>query len=86
MDLSFICDYVEDGLGHTYKGSLGRHIIVEKVLFFFQKIMNDIIGDAFPLYDLFEIPISIGLGLNCSFPWKKVIKFQVWMVKGCQNP
>jgi len=79
-DLFYIPDFIHDygdEKHHTYQGSLKRHIAVEKAIYFLWGILNSI-GDAFPLYGLFMVPIEIGLGLNCNFRVEDVGRYVVW--------
>jgi len=78
----FIHDYGDED-NHTFKGSLKRHIAVEKAVYFLWSILNSV-GDAFPLYNLFMAPIEVALGFNCNFPAKDVARYVVWSLrKGC---
>jgi len=77
----FVHESKDEGEGHTFKGSLTRHIAVEKAVYLMQKIVEGV-GDAFPLFDVLYIPIIIGFGVNCNFPIKDVMKYVVWWLRG----
>jgi len=72
----FIHDY-GDKNHHTYRGSLRRHVAVEKALFFLMGILMWV-GDACFFYKLLRVPIEVGLGLNCNFPARNVALYAAW--------
>jgi len=79
-DLFFIPDFIHDfgdETHHNYRGSLKRHIAVEKALNFLMGILMWI-GDACPFYKMLRVPIEVGLGLNCNFPSKDVALYAAW--------
>lgn len=86
----FIHDYGPDNdsmnpLCHYYRGSLIRHISVEKSLLFLRrKILGELIGDAFPLYEFLDSIVGIALGFNCNFPAGDIALYTVWRLKGCK--
>jgi len=83
----FIHDFCDDNNHHTYRGSLKRHIAVEKALFFLMDILMRVCDvwslreDSFSLYNLLMIPIEIGLGLNCNFPSRDVALYAAWSLR-----
>jgi len=82
-DLYFIPEFIHDygdEKHHTYRGSLKRHVAVEKALFLLLAILTWI-GDACPLYKLLRAPIEISLGFNCGFPSRDVALYCIWSVR-----
>jgi len=77
---SFVHDF-GDWERHTYRGSLRRHVAVERVLRFFQWVLNVVVGDACPAYELLYAPVHMGFGLNCNFPRRDVALFVAWSLK-----
>jgi len=67
---------------HNFKGSLKRHLAVEKALLFLLKILDEGIGDAVPGYSILEIPFIIAFGLNCNFPTLDIGQYVVWHLRG----
>jgi len=68
---------------HNYKGSLIRHIAVERALAFASKpagilwlyTRNDV------AYKLLKFPFEIGFGLNMNFPVKDVLRHVVFYLR-----
>jgi len=79
IDKNFIHDF-GNWYQHNYKGSLNRHLAIEKTLIRFQKIYK-FIGDAFPIYDLIYSPMHLFFGLNCNFPLRDIALYIIWDLK-----
>jgi len=78
----FIHDYEESTDKHTFKGSLARHIAVERVLMKISWWFT--CHDAIPGYTFFSGFLTFLLGLNCNFPAKDVALYTQWYVRGCK--
>jgi len=74
--------YTKEEGRHRYKGSLKRHVIIERLLYFLQKIFVRIFG--LPLCGTsvawLYLPLDIAFGLNCGFPPRHVVLYLKWRV------
>lgn len=77
----FIHEY-GDKNNHTYKGSLKRHVTVEKILYKISWWLTD--NDAMPVCKLFDAVLDILFGLNCNFPKRDIALYFVWYLQGCK--
>jgi len=67
---------------HIYKGSLRRHLAIEKPLY---KIRDWLINhDAMPGYHLLWALTGIVMGLNCNLPYRDVALYAAWYLRGCK--
>jgi len=76
----FVHDF-GDWKHHTYRGSYRRHVAVEEALRFFVWVLNVVVGDACPVYELLYTLVHIGFGLNCNFPRRDVALFVAWNLR-----
>ncbi len=79
-----------DSKQHVFKGSLVRHVAVEKALYF---LIDDFVGrfvkERNALETLFkrilETPLNFAFGLNCNFPLRDIALCTMWELKGYPN-
>lgn len=76
----FLHDFSSDV--HRYKGSLARHVAVERVLYKVQSWLTA--HDAMPGHFLLSAALGLVFGLNCGFPAKHVALYVAWYLKGCK--
>jgi len=60
-------------VGHTYRGSIIRHIAIEKAIDLLTIPTNKV--PSWKLYLVIRIPYSLAYGLNCNFPLKDTVKY-----------
>jgi len=73
----FIYDFNNDT--HNFKGSLQRHVTIERVLKKIRGLLGEI--DAVPGYNLFETVLDLLFGLNCNFRRKRIALYMIWGLK-----
>jgi len=81
----FVHDYVWDLSkdSHTYKGSLARHLAVERTAFHLFKGLTE--WDATWLYPLANFFQDLVLGLNCGFPPRDVMLYALCNFKSWEE-
>jgi len=70
---NFEHDYSDTKTSHTFKGSLLRHVTVERVIYKMKDWYMD--HDALPMSSLLSFLISFLFGLNCNFPIRDVVRY-----------
>lgn len=73
---SFFHWFYDDGEHHTYKGSLKRHVCVERLIMPTREWL--VHYDATIIYRILNFFIDLILGLNCGFPAKDVMSYAIW--------
>jgi len=73
----FVMDF-GDLQEHAYKGSLLRHVTVERVLWKLNWLEFDVIGEACPFFHPLLAFTDILFGLNCNFPLRNIALFAAW--------
>lgn len=74
----FVHDF-GDPTPHTFKGSLGRHITIEKLLYKIRRWLT--YNDAIPGCGVAELLLDLLFGLNCGFPLKDIGLYLVWTLR-----
>lgn len=74
----FVVPFGDTDREHSYRGSLLRHITVERVLYQLNYIEFDVIGEACPLFHVLLGFTDILFGLNCNFPLRNIALFAAW--------
>ena len=64
---------------HTFKGSLKRHLSIEKYLYRFNHWLLDY--DSYGWYKIFRVLLTILYGLNCDFPKLDILRYLVFQYK-----
>ena len=72
-----------DSPNHTYKGSLIRHIAVEKTFAFASKPVSIMLRKtgSWRMYKLLKFPFEIVFGLNMNLPYQDIIRWVIYYVK-----
>jgi len=72
----FIHRFSEDGVHHTYRGSLKRHLVFERLI---TPVRAWLLGwDATWLYAYLNFFVDLTYGFNCNFPPKDVLRYAIW--------
>jgi len=74
----FVAPFGDTDQEHTYKGSLLRHITVERVLYRFNWFLFGVIGETCPLFHVLLGLQDVLFGLNCNFPLRNIALFAAW--------
>jgi len=75
--LTFFHSYYESSNHHTFKGSLIRHITIERILY---RLKAFALSFPRPLSTVLLFPLTILFGLNCNFPIRDVLQWSLYML------
>lgn len=71
-------------INHTYKGSLQRHVVVERVIYLGKRILTRLLGEDYEdvWRGIFHVPMMFLFGWNCNFPMRDIIQYIRFWVAG----
>lgn len=71
-------EFAEDGKSHTFKGSVARHVAIERVLMIGRNFVLK--NECMPFHSIIDFALDILLGFNCNFPSRDIAKFSTWSI------